>query len=69
MKLALGQYMMYFSFLETVEPQRTLFLAITAITYLTIFQRKSIQHLINHYALPFIVVDIEKEEIVKWGQK
>ena len=69
MKLALGQYMMYLSFLEAVEPQRMLFLAITDIAYLTIFQRKSIQHLVNDYQLSFIVVDTEREEIIKWEQK
>ena len=63
---ALGQYILYLSFLEEVEPDRKLYIAISDTVYDNIFCRKSIQFLIQRNQIPLIVVNITKEEIVTW---
>lgn len=42
MEIALGQYILYLSFLEVVEPDRILYLAISSVAYDNIFRRKSV---------------------------
>ena len=63
---ALGQYILYLSFLEEVEPDRKLYIAISDTVHDNIFCRKSIQFLIHRNQIPLIVVNITKEEIVTW---
>lgn len=66
MELALGQYVLYLSFLEMVEPDRKLYLAIAEAVYDNIFGRKSIQLLVQRNKVPLIVVNIAREEVVTW---
>lgn len=65
-KLALGQYDLYKGFLEVLAPERGLYLAISNKIYNTLFEQKAIQLIVQRYELPLIVVDVEKEEIIKW---
>ncbi len=66
MELALGQFVLYRTFLHVREPERRMYVAISNATYLTVFQRKSLQLLIKHNHVSLIVVDIETEEVVQW---
>jgi hypothetical protein len=65
-KIALGQYDLYQGFLEVLAPERKLYLAISKKVYDTLFEQKAIQLIVQRYELPLLIVDIEKEEIVKW---
>ncbi len=66
MQSAMGQYLMYVSFLKRVEPERILFMAISDVVYDYIFQRESFQFLLEQYSIKLIVVDIEQMEIKQW---
>jgi hypothetical protein len=63
---ALGQYMVYRQLIELTEPEYKLYLAIDDITYENFFQRTSIQTVIKANNLLLMVVDIEKEIILRW---
>ncbi|MCI0697010.1 XisH family protein [candidate division KSB1 bacterium] len=65
-KTALGQYNLYLGFLEVLEPDRKLYLAISQKIYDRFFTQKAIQFIVQRYQLPLIIVNVEKEEIVKW---
>jgi len=65
-EVALGQYILYLSFLEEIEPERKLYIAVSNAIYDNVFCRKSIQFLIRRNNVPLIVVNIVKEEIVTW---
>ncbi|OGC02463.1 hypothetical protein A2V82_05110 [candidate division KSB1 bacterium RBG_16_48_16] len=65
-KIALGQYDLYQGFLEVLAPERKLYLAISKKIYDTLFEQRAIQLIVQRYELPLLIVDIEKEEIVKW---
>jgi hypothetical protein len=63
---ALGQYMVYRRLIELTQPDYKLYLAIDDITNENLFQRKSIQAVIEDSNLLLMVVDMEKEIIVRW---
>lgn len=63
---ALGQYILYLNFLEEVEPDRKLYIAINDTVHENIFCRKSIQFLVRKNQIPIIVVNIQREEILLW---
>ncbi len=63
---ALGQYILYVSFLEKIEPERKLYLAISEPVYKNIFGKKSIQWLIERNQVALLVINIIKEEVVEW---
>ena len=63
---ALGQYVIYRQLIELTQPEYKLYLAIDDITDENFFQRKSIQAVIEANNLLLMVVDIEKEMIVRW---
>lgn len=66
LKIALGQYSLYLGFLELIDPDRKLYLAIGDKTYTSLFMQKAIQVIVQRYQLPLLVVNIEAEEIVIW---
>ncbi len=66
LKIALGQYEIYKDFLEVTEPERQLYLSVSTETFNEIFEKNAYQFIIKRHQLPFIVVNVEKEEIVKW---
>jgi hypothetical protein len=63
---ALGQYIVYRRLIQLTAPDYKLYLAIDDITYENFFQRKSVQAVIEDNNLMLMVVDIEKEIIVRW---
>lgn len=63
---AVGQYNVYLTFLEILEPVRKLFLAITDVIFYNFFQEKAVQLVINRFKISLLVVDVEKEEVVRW---
>lgn len=66
MEEALGQFMLYVTFLEVIEPERKLYVGISEGVYQNIFGRKSFQLLVQRNQIPLIVVNLTTEEIVKW---
>jgi uncharacterized protein YdeI (YjbR/CyaY-like superfamily) len=66
LKMALGQYEIYKDFLEEIDPKRQLYLAVSSETDNEVFQQKAYQFIIKQHQLPFIIVNVETEEIVKW---
>ena len=65
-KDALGSYEMYKVFLEELEPDRKLYLAISERAYHDTFRLDAVQLLLRRFSIPLIVVNIEQEEIVLW---
>jgi XisH protein len=65
-EMALGQYILYRSSIALTEPEYQVYLAIKESTYENFFKRDSIQDISKINQLLLIVVDMEKEEILKW---
>lgn len=65
-KDALGQYVIYQTYLAEVEPERKVYLAISTKTYHDIFQLKAVQRLVERFRVMLIVVEIEQKEIATW---
>ena len=63
---AMGQYMMYQTYLADIEPERKVYLAISTKTYHDTFQLKAVQRLVQRFAVALMVVQIEQKEIVAW---
>jgi hypothetical protein len=66
LELALGQYGVYRYFLKKLEPDRTVFLAISEYTWLSFFQRESVKVVLQESAMNLVVVDIDTEEVKQW---
>ncbi len=65
-KDALSSYEMYQAFLAEIEPDRKLYLAISAKAYHDTFRLEAVQLLMKRFAIPLIVVDVEQQEVVVW---
>lgn len=65
-ELALGQFLLYRSLLERVEPGRRLFLAVPAEAFETLFQRPIVGPPIEDFRLAYFVFDPGREEILRW---
>ena len=65
-QVALGQYTLYRNFINLTEPEYEIYLAIKDSIYENFFKRESIQEIIQLNQLLLIVVEMEKEEILKW---
>lgn len=63
---ALGQYIVYRNLIQLTEPERSLYLAIDDIVYEDFFRRPSISVITRQNQLLLIIVDTEKEAILKW---
>lgn len=59
---ALGQYLVYLSFLRRLEPERKLYLATSDLAYSTFMESKAIQD----YKVRLVVVNPDTKEITKW---
>jgi hypothetical protein len=66
LKEALGPFVMYRAYLSQVEPDRKLYLGISATAYHDIFTLKAAQLLVDQFKIAIIAVDLEQEEIVIW---
>jgi XisH protein len=63
---ALGQFLSYRLALESVEPNRTLYLAVPVDVYQTFFQYEFTQTAVQRYQVLIIVYDPASEVIVQW---
>ncbi|NEQ97557.1 MAG: XisH protein [Cyanothece sp. SIO2G6] len=63
---ALGQYLIYRTFLEVTHPDYRVYLAIGSTIYRTFFQRVAIQLILKKYQVSLLVVNLEQEEIEQW---
>jgi hypothetical protein len=63
---ALGQYSLYSALLAEVEPDRTLFLAVSDSTYDTVFATAAGQVVVGRLSLRIIVINLGQEEVVRW---
>jgi hypothetical protein len=66
LQAALGQYEIYRGFIEVIEPERKIYLAISEDVFEQFFSRSAIQFIIKRFQVSLLVVDLDKEEIVKW---
>lgn len=63
---ALGQFLNYRDALETIEPDRLLYLAVRSPIYETFFQRRFIVAAVHRYQIRLIIYDVQQEVIVQW---
>lgn len=63
---AKGQYDFYRFFLETLEPDRKLYLAVASEIWNTFFRRPSVQDFVTAMQLSLLIFHAEREEIVEW---
>ncbi len=63
---ALGQFLSYRLALESIEPDRSLYLAVPVDAYETFFQYEFTQIAIKRYQVLIIVYDPANEVIVQW---
>ncbi|MEH1790719.1 XisH family protein [Nostoc sp.] len=66
LETALGQYLIYKAFLSIEYPEKQLYLAIGEIIYEDFFQKVAIKFILEQYQVSLLVVDMNKQEIVKW---
>lgn len=66
LKNAIGQFVLYRSIIEKLEPDRKLFLAIRDSVYLELFEEPIGQLLIERESLRILVFNAKREEIVQW---
>lgn len=63
---AIGQYIVYRTYLHEIEPERVLYLAVDGETFSEIFYDISGRILLDVNDIKVIVVDADREEIVQW---
>jgi hypothetical protein len=66
LKVALGQFEIYKSFLEVTTPERQLYIAISSRVYEDLFNQKAYQLIIQKFQIPLLIVNLETEDILKW---
>jgi len=63
---ALGQYLIYQTFLAITHPDYEIYLAISKNIYEKFFEQVAIKLILEKYQVLLLVVDINQEEITKW---
>ena len=63
---ALGQYLIYQTFLSFTHPDYQVYLAISNTIYEKFFNQIAIKLILEKYQVLLLIVDINKEEIIKW---
>jgi hypothetical protein len=63
---AIGQYNLYRSMLNRIDPARELFLAIAQDVYSDFFQQPAVQDILEDYQMRLLVFEVSTEEIVAW---
>ncbi len=66
LELALGQFVLYSDALARVEPERVLFLAVREQVFFDIFEEPIGTMLIDNGRVRLIVIDVARQEIVRW---
>lgn len=65
---ALGQYVMYRAYLDKVEPDRKLYMAVSERAYRDVFSLNAVDFLVQQFTISTIVVNIERQEIIQWNE-
>jgi hypothetical protein len=66
-QLTLGQYIFYRDLIQLSQDEyQEIYLAIKDEIYDTFFQRKSIKAVVKLHQIALLIVNTEKEEIIKW---
>jgi XisH protein len=65
---ALGQYLIYRILLAYIEPERQVYLSVTAKVFEEFLSRPAIQLVCRECRVAFIVIDPDSEEIQSWHQ-
>ncbi|NEP85909.1 MAG: XisH protein [Okeania sp. SIO2C2] len=63
---ALGQYLIYQTFLSLTHPSYKVYLAVGHKIYEKFFTQNAIQLILQKYQVLLLVIDLKKEEIIKW---
>jgi XisH protein len=63
---AVGQYLVYASWMRRIDPTRELWLAISEDTYSDVFDRVAAQAVVDDYRIRLLVVDVEAERVRAW---
>ena len=63
---ALGQYMLYEDFLDEIDAERKVYMAVSQSTYTTLFQEAAFQKSLKRRNIRLIVVDLNVKKVVKW---
>ncbi|MDJ1177625.1 XisH family protein [Roseofilum sp. BLCC_M91] len=63
---ALGQYLIYKTFLSINQPNYQIYLAIGKDIYQRFFEQVAIQLILQTYHISLLVVDLNQEEIIQW---
>ncbi|OAB60976.1 XisH protein [Leptolyngbya valderiana BDU 20041] len=63
---ALGQYLIYQTFLSVTHPEITVYLAVGQSIYERFFKQVAIQLILQKFQVFLLVVDIKNEEILEW---
>jgi len=63
---ALGQYALYLSVLEIVDPQRKLYLAVSKTTHDDLAEMETFHLVVRRFQIAFLIVSLLTEEITEW---
>ena len=63
---ALGQYLIYQSFLAITHPDLQVYLAIEKKIYEKFFTQAAIQLILKKYQVAMLIFDVSQEEVVQW---
>ncbi len=63
---ALGQYLIYQTFLSITHTDYTVYLAISHRIYEKFFTQIAIQLILKKYQVSLLIFDVNKEEIIQW---
>ncbi|MEG3438541.1 element excision factor XisH family protein [Pannus brasiliensis CCIBt3594] len=63
---ALGQYLIYRTFLSITHPDYQVYLAIAQTIYEEFFTQSAIRLILREYQVLLLIVDIDREEIIQW---
>ncbi|MBV7331767.1 XisH family protein [Chloroflexi bacterium TSY] len=63
---AVGQYEIYLDMIALAGLEHDLYIAISGLTYSAYFTRKATSQIVQRRQLKLLVVNIEREEIIKW---
>jgi hypothetical protein len=63
---AVGQYVVYRAFLRQINPDYRLYLAVSDRIYDRFLTRSEVQVVVEDVDLGFLVVNLDREEIIRW---
>ena len=66
LKVTIGQYQLYLDYLELLEPDRKLYIAVSQVAFKKILSLKGLDVFLEKHKFPFIVIELEGEEVKQW---